>query len=82
MWAPMAVGFVSRPLNSPEQSCETKMDCLIHPCHLLAKEEYVLALGSTLYTQMLLCYIVCQAGLEAEETALQPATYAATFCGL
>ena len=40
----------------------------------------MLALGSTLYTQMLLCYMVCQARLEAEGTASQPPTYAATFC--
>ena len=40
----------------------------------------MLALESTLYTQKLLCYMVCQAGLEAEGTASQPPTYAATFC--
>ena len=40
----------------------------------------MLALGSTLYTQMLLCYRVCQTGHEAGGTASQPPTYAATFC--
>ena len=40
----------------------------------------MLALGSTLYTQVLVCYMVCQAGLEVGGTASQPPTYAATFC--